>query len=138
MIIACDVTSCRGPRWSTSVVGESGGALQVVLRGVHDQVPFVVVLGRDAHGVEGNGNVLFAGTKKSTNADNERGHLAGLVDQNIHDLADLGVLRVIDALLVPIGHREGIGRNGVLRTALGEGSGADDGNNGASCKRIST
>ena len=36
------------------VIGESGGALQFVLRGVHDEVPFVIILSRDVHGVEGN------------------------------------------------------------------------------------
>src|ERR1700684_1382321 len=44
----------RHPGRGILVIGEAGGALQFVLRSVHDQVPFIVILGRDAHGVEGN------------------------------------------------------------------------------------
>ena len=38
----------------------------------------------------------FRRAKKAAEADDERGH-AGLVDEDVHDLADIGVLRVIDA-----------------------------------------
>src|ERR1700734_394341 len=118
------------------VVGKSGCALQLVLRRVHDEVPFVLIFGRYAHGVEGHGNILLASAEKPANADDERGHLAGLVDQNVHDLADLGVLRVIDALLVPVGHREGIGGNAALHGTFSESSGADDGNDGGCASKF--
>src|SRR5262245_25018242 len=40
--------------------------------------------------------------KKTTDADDERGHLAVAIDEHVHDLADLAVLRIIDTLLVPM------------------------------------
>jgi hypothetical protein len=68
-----------------------------------DQVPFIVFLA-GAHGAEWNSNVFFAHAKKSTDPDDHGCDTTFLVDQNVIDIADLVVGRIINTLLVEIGH----------------------------------
>jgi hypothetical protein len=55
--------------------------------------------------------ILFAHAEKTADADDERGGLALPVDEHVHDLADLAVVGVIDALLVPVGDGHAVGWN---------------------------
>src|SRR5438034_6324041 len=48
---------------------------------------------------------------KATDADDERARLAVMIDEHIHDLADLVVLRVIDVLLIPMGDGFAVARD---------------------------
>src|SRR5262249_44727887 len=91
----------RYPCHRVAVVLEALGVLEPVLGRVHDQIPLVIVLVRDLDGIEGDGDVLFAHPEKTADADDERGGLAVAVDEHVHDLADLAVVGIIDALLVP-------------------------------------
>src|SRR5262245_9330400 len=97
------------PRHRVAVVFEALRAFEGILGRVHDQVPLVIVLVRDLDGIEGDGDVLFAHPEKAADADDERGGLALTVDEHIHDLADLAVVGVIDALLVPVGDGHAVG-----------------------------
>ena len=60
------------------VIFEPGRAFQIVFGRVHDQAPFVVVLVGDMDGVERNGDVFFAGTQETADADDQRSHPARL------------------------------------------------------------
>src|SRR5262249_20620571 len=89
----------RGPGPRVSIIVESLGAFQRVLRVIHDQIPFVVVLGGGPDRIEGDGDVLLAHAEETPDADDERGDLAVAVDQHVHDLADLVVRGIVDVLL---------------------------------------
>jgi hypothetical protein len=54
------------------------------------------------HGLERHCNILFASAQEAANGDNERYYLAGFVDQNILDIADLVLVGVLDILFVPV------------------------------------
>src|SRR5262249_25111179 len=81
------------------VIGHAGGVVELVLIGVHREVPFVVLLGA-FHVAERNRDVLGAGADEAADLDDERRDLPVGADQNVLDLADLLVRRVIDVLLV--------------------------------------
>ena len=76
--------------------------LQRVLRRVHDGIPLVVIFRLEPDGIEGDGNVFLPHSKEAADADDQCDNLAVAIDQNIRDLADLGVGRIIDILLVPM------------------------------------
>jgi hypothetical protein len=67
---------------------ESGGGFQSVLGRVQNQVPFIIFL-TGVQGAKWNGNILFAHTKKSTDANDHSRDLTFLVDKNVIDVADL-------------------------------------------------
>src|SRR5436853_196212 len=62
----------RDPGHGIAVVLEPLGALQRVLRGIHDQVPLVIVLGRGVYRLERNGHILLAHPEEAADADDER------------------------------------------------------------------
>src|SRR4029434_7043278 len=99
----------RYPLHLAAIVLEALGTLEGIVVRVHDQVPFIVIFVRNLDSIEGNSDVLFAEPKKAADADDERGHLAVAIDKHVHDLADLVVLRIIDALLVPMGDGFAVG-----------------------------
>src|SRR6185369_16212946 len=99
------------PRHIGAVVLEALGALEGILCGVHHEIHLVVISLLHLHRVERHRHILLAGAQKSANADDERGSLSVLVEQHIHDLADLVVRRIIDILLVPLGHGDRILRD---------------------------
>jgi hypothetical protein len=79
---------CSGqPRGRSFVVRVSGGGLQGVLGGVHDQVPFIILLAR-TDVAEGNRNILFAHPQKSANANDQGGDTPFFVDKHVIDVAD--------------------------------------------------
>src|SRR5262245_26770496 len=61
----------RNPGHRVAIILESLGALERVLRGIHDQIPFVVVLGGGPDRIEGNGDVLLAHAEETSDADDE-------------------------------------------------------------------
>lgn len=63
------------PGHGAPVIFEAFGMLQRVLRRVHHELPFVVVLRHHADGIEGDRHVLLAGAEEAANADDERGSL---------------------------------------------------------------
>jgi hypothetical protein len=65
-------------------------------------IPLVIVFGLELDGIEGNRDVLLVHSKEATDANDKHGDLAVAVDEHIHDFADFGIGRVIDALLVPM------------------------------------
>src|SRR5205823_5378257 len=92
-----------------AIVFESLGIFERVLGRVHHQVRLVVVLGFDLNGIEGNGDIFLAGPEKAANTDDQRAGFALVIHQDIHDLADLVVVRIIDVLLIPVGNRHAAG-----------------------------
>jgi hypothetical protein len=76
------------PGHRVPIIFEAFGIFEGILRRVHHQVPFVVVLVGELDRIEGNRDVLFARPKKAADADDERGRLAALIDKHVHDLAD--------------------------------------------------
>ena len=60
--------------------------------------------------MERNSDILFAHSEEAADSDHQRDDLAVLVDEHIHDLADLVVLRVIDVLLIPMGNGFAVAR----------------------------
>src|SRR6266511_640005 len=99
----------RYPLHLAAVVPEDLGILEGILGRVHDQVPFIIIFVRNLDSIEGNGDVLFAHAKEAADADEESARLALAIDEHVHDLADLVVLRIIDALLVPMGDGFAVG-----------------------------
>src|SRR5436190_18529672 len=93
----------RHPLHLAAVVLEAFGTFKGVFVRVHYQVPLVIVLVGDLDGIEGNRDVLFAHPEETADAEDEGSGSALAIDEHIHDLADLTVVRVIDALLVPMG-----------------------------------
>src|SRR3984893_3632306 len=94
------------------IVFESLRTLQSIFGGIHYEVPFVVVFSRCVDGVEGNRNILLTHSKKSADPDDERGRFAFTIDEDVHDLADLVIFRIVDVLLVPVGDRHAVSRHG--------------------------
>src|SRR5262245_19590756 len=78
---------------------------------IHYLVPLTIIFVRDLDRTEGNGHVLFARPKEAADADDERGCLAVVIDEHVHHLADLAVLRIIDVLLVPMGNGFAVARD---------------------------
>src|SRR4029450_5527457 len=103
--------SLRYPLHLAAVVLEALGTLEGILVRVHDQVPFIVIFVRNLDSIDGNGDILFAHPKKAADADDERCHLAVAIDKHILDLADLAVVGIIDALLVPMSDGLAVGRD---------------------------
>jgi hypothetical protein len=101
--------SLRYPLHLAAIVFEALGILERILVRVHDQVPFVIIFVRDSDSIEGNGDLFFAHSKKAADADDECGRFALAIDEHVHDLADLVVLRIIDVLLVPMGDGFAVG-----------------------------
>ena len=102
----------RNPVHRVAIILETLGVLQLILGRIHYKM-LLVVLGRlELDGMEGNGNVLLACPEKAADADDEGGGLAVLIQEQIQDLADLVVLRIVDVLLVPFSNRHAVGRNG--------------------------
>src|SRR3954470_3119475 len=92
----------RRPSHGATVILESLRALEGVLRGVHHEVPFFIVLVGDLDRVERNGDILLAHAEEAADADDQRGDLALTVDEHVHDLADFAVTGIIDILFVPV------------------------------------
>src|SRR2546429_4971402 len=84
----------RYPLNLAAVVLEALGTLEGILVRVHDQIPFIVIFVRSLKSIERNGDVLFAYPKKAAHADDEHGRLALAIDEHVHDLADLVILRI--------------------------------------------
>src|SRR6267378_1531032 len=97
------LSGCRYPSGFGLVVHEPRGGLQSVLGCVQDQVPFIVFLTR-VEGAEGNRNILFAHPEESADANDQGRNTTFLVDQDVIDLADLIVRRIVNVLLVEVGH----------------------------------
>src|SRR5262245_42051021 len=95
-----------------AVVLVPGRSVQGVLGRVHDQVPLVVLLCA-LDGMERHRDVLFASAEEASDADDERAHTAFLINQDIHNLADFVVVRIVDILFVVVRHGAGIGRQRV-------------------------
>src|SRR6266850_7419992 len=93
----------RHPRGFGLIIRESRGGLQSVLGCIQNQVPFVVFLAR-VEGAEGNRNILFAYAEESADANDQRRDTTFLVDQDVIDLADLIVRRIVNVLLIEVGH----------------------------------
>jgi hypothetical protein len=85
---ADDLSGSRQPRGFGLVVRESGGGFQSVLGRVQNQIPFVIFLTR-VQGAKWNGNILFAHTQKSADANDQGRDMTFLVDKNVIDVADL-------------------------------------------------
>src|SRR5215813_9068253 len=100
----------RHPCRAGLVVFEAGSALQIILGLIEREPPFVVLLGV-LHSIERYDHIFLAGTEKAANPDDQPGDLAGLVDQNVIDVADLAFFGVIDALFVVIGNGPAVGRS---------------------------
>jgi hypothetical protein len=83
------------------VVLVSGGALKGVFRSIHRQIPTSVLL-RRVNGVERHCNILRVHSKEATDRDDEGGYLAAISDQDVDDLTDLAIGRVVEILLVVV------------------------------------
>src|SRR6266481_6213556 len=97
------LSGCRHPLGFGLIIRESRGGLQSVLGCIQNQVPFVVFLTR-VEGAEGNRNILFAHAEESADANDQRRDTTFLVDQDVIDLADLIVRRIVNVLLIEVGH----------------------------------
>lgn len=76
------------PSGAGAIVFEARSALQGVLGFVQGQPPLVVLFGGLDRG-KGDDDILLAGAEKPADADHETGDLAGFVDENVIDIADL-------------------------------------------------
>src|SRR3954471_2869278 len=70
----------RRPGHSVTIILEPLRRLERVLRGVHDQIPLVIILAGDLDSIERDGDVLLAHPEEAAGADNQRGYLAFAVD----------------------------------------------------------
>lgn len=100
------VTFGREPRTQVVVLLsylKPGALLERVLGRVHYQVYFVVLCCR-LDFLKRHRDIFFAGIEEPADTNDERADFARLVNENVHDLANLGIVRIIDVLFVPIGH----------------------------------
>jgi hypothetical protein len=64
---------------------------------------FFVVLCCSLDFLQRHRDIFFAGIEEPADTNDERADFARLVNENVHDLANLGIVRIIDVLFVPIG-----------------------------------
>lgn len=91
------------PSGLIAVVLKARCLLQGVLGRVHRQIDLVVFSSLFDRS-EAHRNVLFTRTEKATHAENGGFNPAILSDQDVHNLADLVVMRIVHVLLIPIGN----------------------------------
>ena len=84
------------------IVLESGGILQTIFVSIHHEIPFAIIFCRGAHSVKWDCNIFFSGAEEASYGDDQRRNSSRFVHQHILDFPDFGVLRVIDALFVPV------------------------------------
>jgi hypothetical protein len=92
------------PCGAAIIVLESGGILQTIFGRIHHEIPLAVILCRGAHSVKWYCNILFAGAEETSYGDDQRRNSSRFVHQHILDFPDFGVLRVVNALFVPVGY----------------------------------
>jgi hypothetical protein len=95
--------------------------LQRLFRGIHRQVPLVILFGCSDR-VKRNRYILRVHSEEATDRYNEGADLAVITDEYVNDLADLAVGGIIDILLVVIGYRRCIGRESSQDVSLSCGN----------------
>src|SRR5689334_12821661 len=127
MLFALIVVRAVGnPSGRLPVVFQTGRRLELVLVGVHGQTDLIVLVGL-LDRVELDGDVFFAGAEEAADADDQGIDLAFGIDQHVLDVADLVVLGVVDALLVPVGDGDALRGNAGHHFTGGKGSRGGDG-----------
>src|ERR1700756_875121 len=98
------------PRCALSVVLKARGVFERIFGGVERQVSFVILLG-GFNCVEAHSHIFLASTEETAHAHHCRFNLTALVDQKIHDLAELLIVLVVNILLIPVSHSSAVRRN---------------------------